>query len=475
MGLGLHGGGIATVKWFAGHGARVTATDMCPREVLLPSLKALKGVPAHYVLGRHRAGDFRTHDLVVVNPAVPKESPYLAIARDAGKGIVNDASLFFDHCNNPVIAVTGTRGKTTTTLWIAELLKKRSPSVRPSGNTPDNALLKEFDRVSGRNIPVVCELSSWQLEYLPQATRAPKVALITNLYPDHLNRYDGEIAAYAAAKANIFAGQDPSDALILNRDSKWWKYFAQRAPRGRVYYTSAKPLPHGVEGIFVRGGKAVLRKDGTEHHLCSIAEFKARRGAHNVMNLLQAALAALLFDPKTRITERDIRRFPSAPMRQENITPQIFKHIGFRKRFGRRPRVTVINDSCATSPDGAIAAIRRFAEKSEVILITGGTDKALEFGDLAKEIAKDVPPERLILLEGSATARIAAALTMRKYRVPEPKETLAECVDAAIAAARKTKRTATILFSPGAASFEKFLHEFDRGEKFNALVRKALR
>jgi UDP-N-acetylmuramoylalanine--D-glutamate ligase len=463
MGLGLHGGGVATVKWLVRHGAAVTATDMRSAEVLAPSVRALKGLPVRFALGGHVEADFRTHDLVVVNPGVPRESTYLTIARESGARIENDASIFFRHSTNPAIAVTGTRGKTTTTLWIAELLKKRYPAIRPSGNTPENALLKEFDRVEGKPIPVLAELSSWQLEYLPQSGRAPCIALITNLFPDHLNRYGGKIEAYADAKAGIFAHQIEDDVLILNRDNVWWKYFANKNPKSRIFFTSMKPPPRGVDGMFVRDNSAILRVGGIEESIVSIQRFAKERGFHNVANLLQALLAALLFEPALTIKERDILTLPTPMMRQEVIA--------------RRGKLMIVNDSCATSPDGTIAAIERFAKDTAVILITGGTDKELEFGELARMIKKHIPSERLILLEGSATTKLSFALreimSRRRLDMIVECQTLEDCVREALHITPTLKGKCVILFSPGAASFEKFLHEFDRGKKFTDLIVRA--
>lgn len=464
MGIGLHGGGAATARWLVRRGARVTATDRKGKGDLAPSIAALRGLPIRYVLGRHDARDFRTHDLVVVNPGVPRESPYLAIAARAKKRIENDASLFYRFFPNPTIAVTGTRGKTTTTLWIAELLKKRYPEVRPSGNTPENALLKEFDRIGKRHIPAVSELSSWQLEFLPAAARAPHIAVITNLYRDHLNRYGGKMEAYANAKANIFLDQEPHDALVLNRDNPWWKYFAKKHPRGQVFFVSTKPLPRSASGLFLRGGRLVLRRDGRERKLCRVEKFRRAYGAHNVANLLAAALAVHLFDPAITVTERDILRLPTPRMREEIIF--------------RRKRLTVVNDSCATSPDGTIAALTRFSrlgsEASKLILITGGTDKDLEFGALARAIKRHIKPEHLILLDGSATKKLLRKLKTQKSKVKIFQD-LNACVTEAVAIARSSRGPATIVFSPGAASFEKFAHEFDRGEQFNKLVKKMFR
>lgn len=464
MGLGLHGGGVATAKWLAGHGASVTATDKRTKEVLMPSIRALQHVRMRYVLGTHNHADFKSNDLILVNPGVSRESEFLATAMRAQKRIENDASLFFRFITNPVIAVTGTRGKTTTTLWIAELLKHKYPQVRPSGNTPDNALLKEFDRVNNKGIPVVAELSSWQLEYLPQAKRGPHIAVITNIYRDHLNRYGGDITQYADAKAGIFASQLSSDFLVLNRDNKWWKYFSQKKPQAQICFISTEPLPRACKnGVFVHNGIAVFRHNNEERNIVSVTQFARLRGTHNLANLLAALAATLLFDSSLRITARDILRLPNPPMRQEIVYT--------------RGKLTVVNDSCATSPDGVVAAIERFRKLGNIVLIAGGTDKELEFTVLAHAIKKFVLTGRLVLLEGSATPKLISVLSNNKRmsRLNLDKKVLKNldsCVYEAFRVAKTLKGKTTILFSPGAASFEKFLHEFDRGEKFNLLVKK---
>ena len=463
MGIGLHGGGVATTKWLAKHGARVTATDQRTEKILAPSRKALRSTKVNFVLGTHRKEDFEQNDLIVVNPGVPRESEYLAVARKAGKRIENDASLFFRFTDNPVIAVTGTRGKTTTTLWIADLLKKKYPDARPSGNTPENAFLKEFARVKGKNIPVVAEMSSWQLEYLPVSGRAPHVAVITNLYPDHLNRYR-DMGDYADAKANIFHDQRGDDFLVLNHNNPWTAYFLKKHPGSIVFFISMKALPKGKNGLFVRGEHLIFRFDGIEQKLFGVARFIKERGVHNLENLLCAVLAIKLFDPEVVITEKDILRLPAPRMREEVVL--------------KKGRLTIVNDSCATSPDGVEAALRRFAKEGNIILVTGGTDKELEFTSLAVTIKKYIPKRQLVLLEGSATKKLIAELVKLKYFKGSAQEIysdLSSCVDAALASTKILKGKTTILFSPGAASFEKFLHEFDRGEKFDYLVRNMLK
>ncbi len=455
MGLGLHGGGVATAKWLLNEGAVVTATDKRSSEVLAPSLRALRGKKVAYVLGEHRKSDFRSHDLVVVNPGVPRESEYLVVAKKAKKRIENDTSLFFRYDDHIQIAVTGTRGKTTTTQFIAELLAKKYPLVRPSGNTPANALLAEFTRIKGKHVPVVAELSSWQLEYLPSAQKAPHIAVITNLFPDHLNRYR-DISDYADAKANIFHDQEEGDFLILNKQNKWTGYFLKKKPKGSIFYTSTAALKGSSNGIYIKNDVLIFRADSTEQRLFSTKRFVQEHGVHNLENLMAAILAVKLFDPTIVVEENDVLRLSFPVMRQEEVY--------------KKGRVKVVNDSCATSPDGTIAALLRFHKDARIILIAGGTDKSLEYAALAKTIKQTLTEEQVVLLDGSGTHKLHEAL--RSFN-PSTYDTLSACVDEALIRTTHIKKgNVVLLFSPGAASFEKFLHEFDRGAQFNKLVKK---
>ena len=474
MGLGKLGGGTATTKWFVKHGAKVTVTDLRTRKNLASSIRAL-GRAAHkvrFVLGKHRAEDFRRNDLIVVNPAVPRESPYLAIARKAGREITNDAKIFFDLVTNPIAAVTGTRGKTTTTNWLAHLARGVHRRIAAAGNTPEMPLLALIDRLKDKKTPAVLELSSWQLEQVDKAHlpaeapakegHAPDVAVITNLYPDHLNRYPG-IRDYARAKANIFKRQTPAQALILNADDAWTPFFLREKPRGRVYFFSLKPLHKSRGGIFISGRRAFFKKDAKRTVVLGPREMRplVALGNHNLQNLLAAMLAAHLLGIPWREIQKRIATLPQIPFRQEFIVARL--------PAGRQGRhLTVVNDTAATSPDGTIAALARFKNKN-LILIAGGTDKKLEFGGWARAVKRCVKPECLFLLGGSATEKMVRALRRSGYfkqSYPQPFEELSSL----IRAVKKKVRQNTpsfVLFSPGAASFEKFKNEFDRGRKFN--------
>ncbi|MBI4119206.1 MAG: UDP-N-acetylmuramoyl-L-alanine--D-glutamate ligase [Parcubacteria group bacterium] len=436
MGLGLLGGGIATVKWLVKHGAQVTVTDLKSRADLHSSIKSLGSSVrrVRFVLGKHLVSDFKSHGIVVVNPAVPRESPFLKIARENGAVLENEASLFFRFCRNPIIGVTGTRGKTTTANWIYHFLKQKYPESALAGNSSDNPMLKALDELDGQS-PAVVELSSWHLELLPQSGRAPHIAVLTNIYPDHLNRYKN-ITAYARAKANIFKHQTGKDFLILNRKNLWTKFFLNQKPKSRIKF-----IPFPISPFLPL--------------FTPLPHFDL--GEHNLQNLKTAALAANLAGVSWNLIKKAAKTLPQIKFRQEIIL--------------RKGGLTVVNDTTATSPDATIAALKRFSYQGQtLVLITGGTDKKLEFADWAKTVKKTVRPENLFLLESSATAKMINALNRIGYFGKTPPRLYLDfniLLTSAVKRAKILKGKKTLLFSPSAASFEKFKNEFDRGNRFN--------
>lgn len=442
MGLGLLGGGIATTKWLILHGANVTVTDLRSRGELKDSINKLGAAAKKiiFVLGKHRRADFKTNKIIVVNPAVPRESKYLAIAKKHGARLENEASLFFRYCKNPIIAVTGTRGKTTTVNWILFLLKQKFPKAKLTGNSSDQPLLGILDGLDGKS-PVVAELSSWHLELLSQSGRGPEVAVITNIYRDHMNRYR-TLVSYASAKANIFKNQKKGDFLILNCRNEWTKFFLKKFSNWRV----------GSKMLYSSAKTGINEK-----------KFSKISGPHNLENFKAAYLAAKLAGVPVSALRRAAWRLPRIKFREEIV----FKS----------PKLTVVNDTTATSPDGTIAALRRFG-KENIILISGGTDKNLEYGGWAKTVKRFVKPENLFLLNGSATKKMIAALEKigysknKKINFYEDLGGILKYTTQVIYEKKEKKTKWMIIFSPGAASFEKFKNEFDRGEKFNLYCKK---
>ncbi|HTF58053.1 MAG TPA: Mur ligase family protein [Planctomycetota bacterium] len=212
MGLGLFGGGAGAVRFLASRGARVTVTDLRTADQLRESISALDGLPVEFHLGGHREEDFTRADLVLVNPAVPSDSPWLGLARS----LDTEMNLFFKLCRaRPVVGVTGSNGKTTTTALIGEILKKGPRPVWVGGNI-GAPLLERVDEIGPEDL-VVLELSSFQLEHLDAIGRSPNVAVVMNLTPNHLDRH-GTMGNYAAAKRVIVAHQAATDWKVLNAD-----------------------------------------------------------------------------------------------------------------------------------------------------------------------------------------------------------------------------------------------------------------
>src|SRR3954471_13444754 len=227
MGLGIHGGGLGVARFLADHGAHVTVTDLRGPEQLQSSLDALADLPITFVLGQHRDEDFRSVDLVIRNPGVPRESRYLRIARASGAAIEMEMTLFFRLCPGPILGITGTKGKTTTTLLAAAMLREQYPDTVVAGNLRVSAL-ETLPRITA-GTPVVLELSSWQLEGLGEAHLSPQYACVTNVSPDHLNRYSG-MADYAQAKKQIFRWQGHRGVVVLNHDDAEVASWAGEAP-----------------------------------------------------------------------------------------------------------------------------------------------------------------------------------------------------------------------------------------------------
>ncbi|HUS15889.1 MAG TPA: Mur ligase family protein, partial [Chloroflexia bacterium] len=225
-GLGVHGGGLGVARFMVAQGAQVRVTDMKDAAALATSLEALEGLPVTFVLGEHREEDFAWADLIVRNPAVPRESPWLALARRLGTPVYMELGLFAALCPGRIIGVTGTKGKTTTATWTWEMLRRVAPEAVLAGNLRVSAL-EQLPRI-GPETPVVLEMSSWQLEGTDEMGWSPPLAAITNLSPDHLNRYR-DMDDYGAAKFAIMRHQRAEDTVVLNADDARVRAFAAQA------------------------------------------------------------------------------------------------------------------------------------------------------------------------------------------------------------------------------------------------------
>lgn len=469
MGLGRHGGGLGVAKWLVRCGAVVTVTDLAAAEKLAASVRDLDrvadeaGAPVRYVLGRHEEADFIGADMVIRNPAVPQGNRFLKLARAAGVPVESDVTLFFRLCPHPITGVTGTKGKTTVVTLLHAIAKEDDARAVMGGNVRVSPF-SWLDRVARarRATPVVMELSSFQLEDLEPLRASPHVGVITNILPDHLNRYDG-MEDYARAKMLNVAFQGAGDFAVLNADDPRL-VAAAKVGGGRKLWFGLK-RPAGADGCFLLGGWLTLWGGGKATRIMPTKEIKML-GGHNLANACAAVAAAWAMGIPVKTIRRAAKKFPGVPGRLERVAV--------------KRGVTYVNDTTATMPDASAAALAALAHGRNVVLIAGGADKELVFGEWAKVVAKKV--RRLVLFPGTARAKMDAALAKHAPKVPRDEAAnMKEAVLFASAAAQPRKirsarhgaqRGDVVLLSPACASFGLFEHEFDRGEKFVREVKK---
>ncbi|MBN2652829.1 MAG: UDP-N-acetylmuramoyl-L-alanine--D-glutamate ligase [Spirochaetales bacterium] len=448
MGLGINGGGEASADFFARNGADVVVTDLKSEEdlkVVVQRLSTYKNIK--FKLGGHDIADFESADLVIKNPAVRKKSEFL----DAAKAVETDISIFLRLIKNPIIAVTGSKGKSTTVSAIYHVLHKVHHDALLGGNITVSPL-SFVEQIEDQYTPIVLELSSWQLADLSgKNLLKPKVAVITNILNDHQNTYDS-LDDYAKDKAEILQCQDSSDYAIFNLTDKYSEYFAKNT-KAKKFYVSDKELPKNVDGAYLSGGEGFFRTKMMKANI--LPDKLSVPGEHNRINMLTAALSLYVYGISDQTIKKVIPSFPGIPHRLELV--------------GQKDSISFYNDSAATMPDAVLAAVKSFREP--VYLICGGTDKNLEFSVFSRM------PQNLAeiyLLKGSATVKIAAILRDGGVTYKGAYGKLEEAFDQALEDASLEAGASVVLLSPGAASFEMFKNEFDRGDQFRNLVDKIL-
>jgi UDP-N-acetylmuramoylalanine--D-glutamate ligase len=450
MGLGLLGGGVGTVRFLFGAGAKLIVTDLKLKGELAPSLEKLKDLKnIEYVLGQHRPEDFVNTDMVVKSPPVSWNNKYIKLALEKNIPVEMDSSLFFKLCKNPIIGITGTRGKTTTATLIFEILKAAGKNALKVGVGQIPALSK-LNEIKKDSI-VVFELSSWRLSALERYKLSPQIAVITNVYRDHLNYYK-TMEDYIADKKNVFLHQKHNDTCVINWDNELIRNLGETVKSNLVRF-SANRISSG-KAVFVEKGAIYFNNEVDEKKLMDIADIKIR-GIHNISNILAAIGACEAMGVDFSSMKKAITGFSGIPHRLE---------------FVREIRgVKYFNDTAATSPEGAIAGIGSFSEP--IILISGGADKNLEVSELGKIIAEKI--KGVIFLKGTATEKIINEVK-KNISIDEKKEfTVVDSMVKAVELARNAAEVGdVVLLSPGVASFGLFQNEFDRGDKFKDAVKE---
>lgn len=414
--LGLHGGGIGATKFFAKNKAKVLVTDLKDKVALKKSiLKLKKYKDIQYHLGEHLKDDFKNNDLVVINPAVKPISEFYKLAKKNKQKLITDMGFLLEHTNAFVIGITGTKGKSTTTKLIYDLVKHEV-------GAKTNSFFKKYNKVFlGGNIRVspfdfmdkldeksivVLEMSSFQLYHTNYVKKSPDVSILTNIMPEHLD-WHKDFEDYAWAKSLIFKYQKKDDVLIINKDLK---KMAKNA-KSKVIYSSGD----------------------------------------NLDNVYQFAKH---FQVEKKDADLIIKEFKGLEGRQEFVL-----NVNGRQ---------FINDTCATHPVANLYMLNRFENP---IVIWGGVDKGFDLKKLAREFEKR--NIRLFIFQGTAGEKMLKVLKkdyVKKY-VTSNVQTMNDAVEMAY---KISKKDDFIVLSPGASSFNMFLNEFDRGEKFVKAI-KSLR
>jgi UDP-N-acetylmuramoylalanine--D-glutamate ligase len=381
IGLGTRRGGLGVARYLARAGAEVTVTDLRPAEALAETITELRDLPIRYVLGRHEERDFTPHgaDMIVRNPGVPRHAPHLQLARAHGIPIEMEMSLFFRACPAPIVGVTGTKGKTTVSTLAGELIRAAVPRASVAGNMGISAL-DQLENLTPA-APIVIELSSWQLEALIEHGLSPWIAVLTLIAEDHLNTYDG-FEDYAATKRGITRHQRRGDWLIVNRDDpNAWRAAGE---------TQADVVPFGThdlgaDGAWLTADSLLWRWQGTESHW-PLPSSPALAGRHGARNALAALAVAMLAGVKADPVGELLNAFTGVRDRME--------------RVAQIDGVLYINDTTATAPIAAVAALEALANQpGQVHLLAGGADKCLDPAPLADAVAAS--NALVYLLDGS--------------------------------------------------------------------------
>jgi UDP-N-acetylmuramoylalanine--D-glutamate ligase len=435
--VGLGKSGVASALFLKAHGARVTVSDTKSGDELHNEIPALLDHGITVETGGHGERTFRGQDLIVVSPGVPTDAPPLVQARALGEQVIGEIELAALFLPGPIVAITGSNGKTTTTTLTGEILTAAGLPTLVGGNigTPAISLAEHAKPES----VTVLEVSSFQLETI-QSFR-PKIAVVLNVTPDHLDRHR-TLENYVDAKARIFENQGTDDFAVLNADDPTCVAMAART-RAQVFWFSRRR--EVKQGTWVSEGKILFRKGERQSEIMQVSEIPLK-GAHNLENVLAAACAASLMGCAPEKIDQAVRAF---------------KAVEHRLEFVATVRgVDYYNDSKATNVDATIKALESFP--AGIHLILGGKDKGSDYTVLNELLRERVTRVYTI---GAAAGKIESQL--RNVEVVHA-ETLENAVRKANVAARPGE---VVLLAPACASFDQFKSYEHRGKVFKEIVR----
>lgn len=440
--------GKALARYLTGEGAMVVMSDMKTGEQLSTVLSELDNLELSYVLGEHPLEMLEDTSALFLSGGVPTDVPIALEAQARGIPLLNDAQLFLEQCPAAVIGITGSAGKTTTTTLVDQMARIAFEGTNRNvwlGGNIGRPLLADLDQIGVDDL-VVMELSSFQLELM---TRSPSVAALLNISPDHLDRH-GSMENYIDAKKRILTCQDVGDTAVIGYDDPQAWALHERA-KGRVIAFGFE-IPGEADAAFVDDGNVVLRLEGASNTVCPVDSI-ALRGTHNVLNILAACALASAVGIPVEAMATVANTFQGVPHRLEFI----------RNVLG----ADWYNDSIATTPDRAMAAIHSFEEP--LVLFLGGRDKEVPWDAFAQEA---ISRSHAIILFGEAASKlekifvplVEAGQASEIHRVAD--------LNQAIRIASKLVRPGdVVLLSPGCTSYDQFPNFEIRGESFRDMVR----
>jgi UDP-N-acetylmuramoylalanine--D-glutamate ligase len=452
--VGLGREGLALARFLAGAGAVVTVTDRQSEEALASRLATLRDLSLRYALGGHPDWALEA-DVIFVSPGIQRSIPFLAEASRRGIRLSSETELFFSLCPAPIIGITGSSGKTTTTMLVGEMLKAAGFTTWVGGNI-GQPLLNDSDKIAAAH-RVVLELSSFQLEHL---ACSPHIGAILNVTPNHLDRH-ASMQEYIEAKRQIVAHQRRGDAGVFGYDDPEARRLGENYSRRRnagstVWFSGESDVARGAclqdQSITVVGAAGRQR-------VCERGEIQLR-GWHNLLNVLAACAIAAEAGAPAEAMRQAATRFAGVEHRLELV-----REVG---------GVRYVNDSIATSPERSMAALRSYDEP--IVLLAGGRDKHLPWEAWADLAVRRV---RALVLFGEAAGLIERAIAEAFQRnagaaglrlQPDAVRHVATLEEAVQTAAGLARPGDVVLLSPGGTSFDAFVDFAQRGERFRQLV-----
>jgi UDP-N-acetylmuramoylalanine--D-glutamate ligase len=435
--VGLGKSGVASALFLKAQGARVTVSDAKSPEDLSDQIPVLLDQGITVETGGHGERTFREQDLIVVSPGVPVDAPLLVQARALGESVIGEIELAAQFLPGTIVAITGSNGKTTTTTLAGEILTASGFSALVGGNIGTPAI--SFADRATRDTVIVLEVSSFQLETIDKFR--PRVAVVLNVTPDHLDRHR-TVDAYVDAKARIFENQRGDDFAVLNADDSTCVAMAARTRAQVFWFSRQKEVERGA---WVRDGNILFREKAQQREIMQVSEIPLK-GAHNVENVLAAVCAGSLMGCAPEKIRKAVTSFRAVEHRLEYVAT--IRGVDY------------YNDSKATNVDATIKAIESFSANVHVIL--GGKDKGSDYSVLNDLLRQRV---KRVYTIGAAAGKIESQIKGVEVVHAETLENALRKADAAAEAGD------VVLLAPACSSFDQFKSYEHRGQVFKEIVR----